>query len=101
MKDMSNARRDGLLFLLLGCAVLVSFGPLLEGISPVAMIDFKLPYYSTRCLLKDCNPYNGADVLRVYQMEGEGRLLGKIHGDPDGTRLVYLPTIFVFTSPIA
>lgn len=101
MRSISNARRDGLSFLLLGCAILVSFGPLLESISPVAMIDFKLPYYSSRCLLKGCNPYSGAEVLRVYQIEGENQLLEKVHFSPDATRLVYLPTIFVFTSPLA
>jgi hypothetical protein len=101
MRSMSNARRDGLVFLLLGCAILVCFGPLLESISPVAMIDFKLPYYSTRCLLKGCNPYNGADVYRVYEIEGESQLLERVHGSPDATRLVYFPTIFVLTSPLA
>jgi hypothetical protein len=100
-KTVANARRDGALILLLGCAVIVLLGPLLESASPWAMIDFKLPYYSTRCLLKGCNPYNGADVLRVYHMEGENQLLEKVHGSPDATRLVYLPTIFVLTSPLA
>jgi len=101
MQSKLNARRDGLFFLLLGCALLVILGPLLERISPVAMIDFKLPYYSTRCLLMGGNPYNGTDVHRVYELDGEGRLLEKVRNSPDATRLVYFPTIFVFTSPLA
>jgi hypothetical protein len=101
MQSISNARRDGLLFLLLGCAVLVSFGPLLERISPVAMIDFKLPYYSTRCLLNHSDPYDGVDVIPAYRDGGEVALLKMVEGSPNSFRLVYFPTIFPFVVPFA
>ncbi len=65
------------------------------------MIDFKMPYYGSKCLLKGCDPYNGPDVLRISRAEGGDQLLEKVKFSPYGTSLVYLPTLFVFTSPLA
>lgn len=98
---MNRERRNGLLLVLLGCALFVFRGIAWERVSPVSMIDFKGVYYDTRCLLHNCDPYNEAELSRFYTMDG-----GDQPGEPAGLRRVvtlnvYLPTTSILTAPFA
>lgn len=62
------------------------------------MSDFRVVYYSTRCLFQHHDPYNEKELLRVYQKEG-----GDHASDPPAVRraatmLIYLPTAFPFVA---
>jgi hypothetical protein len=64
---MTKARLDGLYMLLLGSVVLILLGTVLGRISPNPMNDFKVDYYSARCLIQHCDPYNEGELLRIYR----------------------------------
>ncbi len=64
---MTNARRDGLYLVLLGCAVFVLIGSALENAVPVTAVDFRVVYYSARCLLEHRDPYNESDLDYIYR----------------------------------
>jgi hypothetical protein len=99
---MTNARRDGLYLLLLGSIVFLLLGTALESISHSPMIDFKVVYYSARCLLSHSDPYNQAEVLRIYEEEGGGsRALESARDRQVETQYLYLPTAFSVTIPFA
>ena len=98
---MKKARMDGLYLMLLGSAVFLFLGLALKYASRESGIDFKVPYYSARCLLQHCDPYMQSDVLRIYEAEG-GERPGETPQDRlNSTRFVYFPTLFLFTSPLA
>ena len=98
---MNKARMDGLYLLLLGSAIFLFLGTAFESVSSVALIDFKPLYFSARCLLHHCDPYQESEVLRLYRVE-EGERSAGIRQDREVvTRFVYLPTAFVFTVPFA
>ena len=92
---MSKARLNGLYLLMLGSLIFVLMGAALVYTSSFDAGDFKASYYSARCLLQHCDPYNKSEVLRIYSAEGgaSARQLA--------TRHVYLPSTFAFTVPIA
>ncbi len=97
----TKARKGGLYLVLLGSAMFLVLGTALESISSVSMIDFKVVYFSTRCLLHHCDPYNEGQVLRVYKAEG-GRHPSESPRDLQVlTQFMYLPTVFSFTIPFA
>ncbi len=98
---MTNARRDGLYLFLLGAAIFLLLGGVLEKISSVPMIDFKVVYHSARCLLHHGDPYRPMDVLRAYKIEGGDRLLDQDKYREILTRYMYLPTAFAVTVPLA
>ncbi len=100
---MTRARLDGLWLLLLGCAIFVFIGILLERVpsSPASMIDFKAVYYGARCLIEHRDPYQESELLRVYQSAGgEGSATST-----DSHRIVDLcinfPTCLAFVIPLA
>jgi Glycosyltransferase family 87 len=98
---MSKARLDGLYLMLIGCAVFLGIGLVLESASPKAMADFKTPYYAARCLLQHGDPYAQSQVLTLYYVE-KGPYPGEIWKDTlNETRFVYQPTLFLFTLPLA
>jgi hypothetical protein len=94
---MKKARIDGLYLLLLGSAVFLFLGTALESVSPVSMIDFKVVYYSTRCLLHHSDPYNENNVLSTYKDEGGERPSESARDLQVVTQYMYLPTAFSFT----
>ena len=98
---MNKARKDGLNLLLLGSAVFLFLGTALESVSPVAMIDFKVVYFSARCLLHHSDPYNQSNVLRTYKAEAGERPLESARDLQVVTQYMYLPTAFSFTVPFA
>ncbi len=98
---MTGARRDGLYLLLLGSIVFALLGSALESASPVAMVDFKVVYYSARCLLQHGDPYRQNDLLRVYQEQAGGQPSDNPKIQQIVTQYIYLPTAFPFTIPFA
>ncbi len=98
---MTGARRDGLYLLLLGSIVFALLGSALESASPVSMVDFKVVYYSARCLLRHGDPYRQSDLLRVYEEEGGARSGDNPKIRQIVTQYIYLPTAFPFTIPFA
>ncbi len=98
---MKKARKDGLYLLLLGSAVFLFLGTALESVSPSSMSDFKVVYYSARCLLHHSDPYNESNVLRTYRDEGGERPSESARDLQVVTQYIYLPTAFSFTVPFA
>jgi Glycosyltransferase family 87 len=98
---MTNARRDGLYLLLLGCAVFVLLGSALESISPVSMTDFRAYYYSARCLVAKQDPYNAAELTRIYHAQEKERPADSAKNEMVITRYIYFPFTFAFTAPLA
>jgi len=99
--EMAKGRRDGLILILLGTIALLFIGIAWRHVSLIQMGDFKVVYYSARCLLQHGDPYNRADVLRVHQAEGrEPANEMQINRDVK-TRFFYPPTAFIITLPFA
>jgi hypothetical protein len=99
----TKAEKDGILFLRMGvfAFVLIAIGArLVQHDSPM---DVRIAHSSARCLIYHCDPYNADDVVRMYLDSG-----GPPPADPGQAATlqfeslyVYLPTIFIFTAPIA
>ena len=98
---MTNARRDGLYLVLLGCAVFVLIGSALENAVPVTAADFRVVYYSARCFLEHCDPYNENEMKYTYRVDG-----GETANDTPTlrrteTQYIYFPSAFPLTVPFA
>lgn len=94
----SKTSRDGLYFMALGCVIFILLGWALENNSNLSPIDFRTPYYGARCLLRNGDPYNESDVLRIYEADGGARDL-----EP-GFRSIpfmYMPPFFSIILPFA
>jgi hypothetical protein len=63
--------------------------------------DFKVVYYSARCLLHHGDPYSETEVLRVYEQEGRESPNQTITSRHVMTRYFYPPAAFVMTVPFA
>jgi hypothetical protein len=98
---MIKARKDGLLFLLLGCAIFLLMGTALEMAAPVSTVDFRIVYYSARCLLDHRDPYNENEVRRTYQIEGGVDRNATAIIEKTETQYIYFPTAFPITVPFA
>jgi hypothetical protein len=85
----------------LGTAIFLLLGIVLENAAPVSTADFRLMYYSARCVLEHQDPYLEQKLERVYQLDGgetahDTPLIRKTE-----TQLIYLPTAFTVTIPFA
>ena len=99
---MTNARRDGLILVFLGSAVIVVIlGYLLLARSPGAVHDFISSYYATRCLLHQSDPYSEKELLGDYEAEGAPRLVDETEDRISVGRYVYPPTTFAVLVPFA
>jgi hypothetical protein len=98
---MTKARIDGLLLLLIGTAFFLLLGFATETGSPHSMMDFKVIYYPTRCLIQHCDPYGANDVLHVYQTESINPQTDSVKTRQILTRFIYLPSAFPFILPFA
>jgi hypothetical protein len=98
---MTKSRRDGLYLLLIGSAIFILLGAALEHSSPFAMMDFKVVYWSSRCLIQHCDPYREAELRSVIQSEGgvaptdSPKVLSTV------SVCVYPPNAFAVTAPFA
>ncbi len=98
---MTKKRLDGMVVLLLGALVYVLIGIAWSRVSLITMGDFKVVYYSSKCLLQHGDPYSEHDVLRIYQAEGRERPSEPELDRQVKTRYFYPPTAFTFTIPFA
>jgi len=101
---MTKKRLDGLYLLLLGAAVCVLFGGVLETVAPAKMSDFKAIYYSARCVIHNSDPYQSGEILREVEANGE-----QFPSDPAIARpfrrailtCINLPTSLFLVAPFA
>ena len=98
---MNRRRSDGLIFAMLGAVVFLGIGIAWRHVSAIEMGDFKVVYYSARCLLAHGDPYNEQNVLRVYYAEGRERPTEPLLDRQVKTRFFYPPTAFLLTLPFA
>jgi hypothetical protein len=98
---MTKARLDGLLLLLIGTVFFLLFGLATEVSSPHSMMDFKVVYYPTRCLIQGCDPYKADDVLHLFEVEEINSQLDAAKTRQIVTRFIYLPSAFLVTAPFA
>jgi hypothetical protein len=94
-------QRLGLVLLLAGALIFLVAGIAWSRSASIAMGDFKVVYYSARCLMQNGDPYNASEVLRIYNGEGRESPLTSERSREVMTRFFYLPTAFVFTVPFA
>ncbi len=98
---MTNAQRDGLTLLLLGCAVFLLTGLVWARLSARSLMDFRPAYFSARCLLSGHDPYNPADMQRAYAAAGQEHPGESASDQLLETRNEYLPSELPFTVPFA
>ena len=94
-------KKKGLIPVVLGAIVFLLVGLAWQRIALIGLGDFKVVYYSSRCLLQHGDPYNQQDVLRVYSAEGRERATEPALDREVKTRFFYPPTAFILTVPIA
>lgn len=98
---MKSARNDGLRLLVLGCAAFLLIGLAWARLSARGLMDFRPTYFTARCLLEHRDPYNAAEVMRLYEEAGQAR-----PNEPASDRMLeteneYPPSEFAFTAPFA
>lgn len=98
---MTKKRTDGLILVLLGAVAFLVIGIAWRRVSPIEMGDFKVVYYSARCLLQHTDPYSELAVVRVYQAEGRENPVEPALDRQVKTRFFYPPSAFVVTLPFA
>lgn len=97
---MPNARQDGLLLLLLGSVTFLLSGLALETTASNAMIDFKVLYYSARCLIEHRDPYDPTEIARIYQARDPNPTRDAVRQEVI-THPIYPPTALLLTAPLA
>jgi hypothetical protein len=98
---MTKQRADGLILVMLGAVAFLVIGIAWRHVSPIEMGDFKVVYYSARCLLQNGDPYRESDVLRIYQREGRENPSEPLLDRQVKTRFFYPPTAFLVSLPFA
>lgn len=98
---MANARRDGLLLLILGAAIFVLLGLALERAAAAPGEDFRALYYPAKTLLAGGDPYNPADVLAVLRADDPKFGADAWKLEQIATRSIYPPTAYTFVLPFA
>ena len=96
-----KASKDGLYLMLLGAAVFLLLGFALEKAAPVSTADFRLMYYSARCLLSRHDPYQESELQKTYQDQGGETAQDTPMTRKTETQYIYLPTAFSVTVPFA
>src|SRR6516164_7986870 len=96
---LTRRRKNGLILVLLGAVAFLVVGVAWRRISPIEMCDFKVVFYSARCLLQHGDPYSEADVLRVYHAAGRDNPSEPVLDRRVKTRFFYPPSAFVVTLP--
>jgi hypothetical protein len=72
-----------------------------ESSAVVTTVDYKVVYYSARCLIQHIDPYQENEVLSIYQAESADRPLESEKVRQIVSRYMYLPTAFAVTVPFA
>ena len=98
---MTKARLDGLYPVVLGALVFVLMGSALETVAPVSTVDFRVVYFSAKCLLDHRDPYNSSELDNIYRTEGGESARDSAQIKRSERRYNYLPTAFLITLPFA
>lgn len=85
----------------LGALVFLLFALAKASVSPGPMLDFRLAYNSSRCLLEGCDPYSQNDVRRLFRAGGASYPPDDDRQIMVATRNVYPPSEFAVTLPFA
>lgn len=101
---MTKMRLAIFAFLSMSSALSILWGFALERAARGIIVDFKVVYIGTRCLLLKHDPYDENQLMSVYIDEG-----GKRPSSPDELNkvrqvvalLVYFPTAFLYVAPFA
>lgn len=96
----ARARTDGLYFLLLGSLTFIAIGLILDRQDRPALMDFRTAYFSARCLVQHCDPYDPGDVMGLYTRAVSPTQLSPTDRLVIGAN-VYPPSEFIFTVPFA
>ncbi|HZB87557.1 MAG TPA: glycosyltransferase 87 family protein, partial [Terracidiphilus sp.] len=97
---MTRPQQDGLTLLALGVLVFLALGITLEVTASNAMIDFKVLYYSARCLVEHRDPYSPAEITRVYRAEDPHPTADEVQQQVIA-HPIYPPTALLLTVPFA
>ncbi|MGA7106550.1 MAG: hypothetical protein WBY75_02330 [Terracidiphilus sp.] len=89
------ARRDGQIFLFLGCLIFLVSSAILLRVNRTPLRDFRMVYSGSRCLLHGSDPYIQGNVLRVYREEVDRQSTDSERDLLVVSRIVYLPSVFV------
>ncbi len=67
---MTKARRIGLMVLLLASGISACFALFLQRMPHSGIVDFRIVYLASRCMIEHRDPYSETEFLRVFQEEG-------------------------------
>ena len=98
---MTREHKDGLYLVLLGAAIFLLIGLIVQMAAPVKSIDYRAVYFSTRCFLEHRDPYNAGELRRTVHDEGSESWDQIDKGSLMERKFIYLPTVFVFSSAFA
>jgi hypothetical protein len=101
---MTKARRIGLMVLLLASCISACFALFLQRVPHSGIVDFRIVYLASRCMIEHRDPYSETEFLRVFQEEG-----GLVPSDSSERQkfqdavmaVVYLPTALLLIAPFA
>jgi hypothetical protein len=101
---MTRERRIGLIVLLLSSCFSAVFALVLQRAPHAGIVDFRIIYVASRCMIEHSDPYRESEFLHVFQEEG-----GVVPSDPierqkfqdAAMAVVYLPTALLLIAPIA
>ncbi|HLY40827.1 MAG TPA: hypothetical protein VKR52_06410 [Terracidiphilus sp.] len=97
---MTNARRDGFYFVVLGCAIFLLFGVVLEVVASHPISDFRFVYNGARCILRGLDPYSPAEFQRVMVSDGADLSGPDRNHYLEMSHHMYLPTSMI-VAPLA
>jgi hypothetical protein len=93
------SRRAAWIIFLLSAGCFVLFGFALERAAPYPFSDFKLVYYSTKCLLQRCDPYNINQLQSFYEINGWNVQSYTLVVREAWVYCIYPPTTFIMIVP--
>jgi Glycosyltransferase family 87 len=99
--ETPRSRRDGFRIMVVCAAIYFLAGLVFLQKAPYALTDFKVVYYSARCLAQHGDPYAAGEIESKF--DNKGRL--DVPGYPVVKRVItnyfYPPTTFSITAPMA
>jgi hypothetical protein len=98
---MDKARKQGFELLMLGCAFFVVIGTLWMIAFAKSQVDFRHVYCSAKCVIERNDPYNSRNIQNVCEAAGAAPSNYTEAARLFVTRIVYPPSEFAITMPIA
>lgn len=101
---MTKANRIGLMVLLLASGFSAFWALILQRTPHGGIVDFRIVYLASRCMIERRDPYSETEFLHVYQEDG-----GTVPSDPGERQkfqdaamaVVYFPTALLLIAPFA